>query len=120
MEKQALRALHLQRDDNGWRFILSNTGVTTAREARERRAEYPEYNWEPDAIVYFSTGECVMTSTPPKAPKCRVKVDWSNGVLGDWRLYYEYTNSVGRPIVAHSTDTPRDRREMGFPVGTGY
>jgi hypothetical protein len=26
--------------------------------------------------------------------KCRVKVDWSNGDRGDWRLYYEYTNSV--------------------------
>jgi hypothetical protein len=63
-----LMAIRLERDDQDWRFIMSRTGVTTLRKARELRADVPIRKWEPSADVIFATGECVMRFTP-KEPR---------------------------------------------------
>ena len=66
---EPLLALKLERDDQGWRFIMSRPDVTTLRRARELRARVPNMQWEPRADIFFATGECLMTFTPKEPRK---------------------------------------------------
>jgi hypothetical protein len=44
-----LMAIALERDDQGWRFIMSRTDIRTLRSARELRASAPSVKWKPKA-----------------------------------------------------------------------
>lgn len=58
--------LQIARDDLDWRFILSNTDLTTEKQARELRVRSPNspFRVEAEANVYFITGECVLDQKP--------------------------------------------------------
>lgn len=57
----------LSRDDKDWRFIMSNTDLTTEREGRKLRilAPSPLVNYDDKAEIWMITGQCIMTRAPP-------------------------------------------------------
>ena len=61
----------VSRDDKDWRFIMSNTDLTTEREGRKLRilAPSPLVNYDAKAEIWMITGQCIMTRAPAAASK---------------------------------------------------
>jgi hypothetical protein len=54
----------VRRDDNDWRFMLSNSELTTEREGRELRIKVPnpQLHFDAEAKIWMITGQCIMTN----------------------------------------------------------